>query len=132
MLPAGAEPPGDFPPAGLTYEQQKELLLLQLDRDKMDYDNELRRQALDREKLELERQRLKQIEEGRLGPPGPVGQDNVDVARNVRLLPKFEESNVETFFNLFECVADYYNWPDTTRILMLPHWLCARGLLSSW
>ena len=38
VLPTDAEPPGDNSPAGLMYEQQKELLLLQLDRSKIEYD----------------------------------------------------------------------------------------------
>ena len=66
------------------------------------------------------------MEEGKLGTSGPFGHDNVDVTRNVRLLP-----NVETFFNLFERVADFYNLPDTTRILMLQCTLTGRAQEAS-
>lgn len=38
---------------------------------------------------------------------------------NLRLLPKFNENDVETFFCLFEHVADLRCWPDEERILML-------------
>ena len=43
VLPADAESPGDTPPAGLTYEQQKELLLLQLDKCKIEYETAIRK-----------------------------------------------------------------------------------------
>lgn len=103
MLPADADPP-----AGLTYK----LLPLRLDRSKMEYDAELGRQEMEieREKLELKLRRLKLIQDGKLGPSGPVGPDNFNVAKNVRLLPKFEESNVEMFFNFLDYGADIYKW----------------------
>ena len=35
-----------------------------------------------------------------------------DVASNLRLLPKFNENDVDIFFSLFERVADSRNWHD--------------------
>ncbi len=127
VLPAAPEPPlNETPPSGLLFEQQEEFLLLQLDKSRtliekcrLERDVKLAKQELERERLALERKRLILIEEGKLGPTSPVNPDNVDVTKNIRLLPKFVESNVDTFFNLFEHVADLYNWPDVTRCLML-------------
>lgn len=48
-----------------------------------------------------------------------VAPGNFDVAANLRLAPKFNERDPDTFFTLFERVADARNWPDCDRILML-------------
>ena len=98
-----------------------------IEKCRIECDAELRRQEIERGKLELERRRLKLIEDGKLGPSGNVGPDKFNVAKNVRLLPKFEESNAETFFNLFERVANIYKWPDAGRILMLQCTLTGRA-----
>lgn len=37
----------------------------------------------------------------------------------MRLIPKFDENEVERFFLLFERVADERTWPDDKRMLML-------------
>lgn len=54
----------------------------------------------------------------RNGMPGQsVGA--FDVAGNLRLLPKFDERDPDTFFSLFERVAQSRRWPDADKILML-------------
>lgn len=35
-----------------------------------------------------------------------------DVVTNMRLIPRFDEKDVERFFLLFERVAEVQNWPD--------------------
>ncbi len=42
-----------------------------------------------------------------------------DVVGNMKLIPKFDEKDVEHFFLLFERAADARNWPDEERTLML-------------
>ena len=42
-----------------------------------------------------------------------------DVVRNLRLIPKFDEKDPDTFFILFERVADMRGWPETDRVVML-------------
>ncbi len=42
-----------------------------------------------------------------------------DVVTNMRLIPRFDEKDVERFFLLFERVADARNWPDGERTFML-------------
>ena len=42
-----------------------------------------------------------------------------DVGANLRLVPKFNEGDLDTFFTLFERVAEMKGWPDEDRTLML-------------
>ncbi len=42
-----------------------------------------------------------------------------DVVTNMKLIPRFDEKDVERFFLLFERVADARNWPDGERTFML-------------
>ena len=101
---------------GLTFEQQKELLL------KLDHEKELEKIKYQKEqmKLDLELQKLALIKEGKFSASALNGRttgSHFDVASNLRLLPKFNE-NVETF-SLFERVADSRSWPDAEQTLML-------------
>lgn len=121
----------------LSFEQQKELLLLQLDKSrhqlqeqqvlaekcKFEREIELGKQELERERLAIERKRLALIEEGKIGS----SPSHPDITKNIRLLPKFDEADVDTFFNLFERVADLYSWEDTTRCLLLQCALVGRA-----
>ncbi|XP_062287781.1 uncharacterized protein LOC133992986 [Scomber scombrus] len=50
---------------------------------------------------------------------GQTTGSHFDVASNLRLMPKFNENDVDTFFCLFERVADSRSWPDEERTLML-------------
>uniref|UniRef100_G3NXL5 SCAN box domain-containing protein n=1 Tax=Gasterosteus aculeatus TaxID=69293 RepID=G3NXL5_GASAC len=50
-----------------------------------------------------------------------------DVGANLRLMPRFNEKDPDTFFTLFERVADARNWPDADRTLMLQCVLTARA-----
>ena len=120
------------------FEQQKELLLLQLEKSRIDQETEIERRRfeqeserakfeVERQKLEVERIRLQLIEEGKMSATALIGTECFDVAKNVRLLPKSEECNVETFFNLFERVAEAHNWPETGRTMMLQCVLTGRA-----
>lgn len=106
------------PMAGLTFEQQKELLLLKLKHEK-----ELERIKYKTEqlKLDLELQKLAMIKDGRMSASALMGGTcpHFDVANNLKLLPHFNEKDVETFFCMFERVADSRSWPDEERTLML-------------
>lgn len=45
---------------------------------------------------------------------------------NLRLLPKFNEKDPETFFSLFEYVADTRKWPESAHMLILQCALTSR------
>lgn len=110
---------------GLSFEQQEELLLLQIEHEKLNHEAEVEKQlTLEKMKYEteqarvtLERERL--IREGRLGSEADQGPGGDGVA----LVP-------ETFFSLFERVADARRWPDSERTVMLQCVLTGKALFS--
>lgn len=89
--------------SSLSFEQQKEILLLQLSHDKRRYEMEFEkeisvermRQETEKAKIDMEGQRLSMGEwHGVQGPKSPPRFD----ANNLRLLPQFNESDPDTFF----------------------------------
>lgn len=96
----------------LTFEQKKELLLLEMEKEKMAM--EQMRITLERERVQLEQEKLRMATSENSSP-----RREFDVVSNLRLVPKFEESDPDTFFSLFERVANSRSWPDTERVVML-------------
>ena len=45
-----------------------------------------------------------------------------DPARNIRLVPPFQENEVDKYFAHFEKVADSLNWPKESWVLLLQYW----------
>ena len=80
------------PSSTLTFEQQRELLQMQLDLERLKRDN---RPEVDN--------RVPQF----------------DVSQNLRLLPSFDESDPDTYFTLFERIADSRAWSDLDRTTLL-------------
>ena len=73
-------------------------------------------------KLDLELQKLALIRSGKMSASAlneELVSSRFDVASNLLLLPKFNENDIDTFFCLFERVADSRGWPDEDRTLML-------------
>lgn len=95
----------------LTFEQQKQLLLLEMEKNKMSQEVELRR-------LDVEAQRFALIREGRLGNYDSTPKA-FDVARALKLMPKFDDNDLDTFFNLFERLAGLMRWEDSEQTLLL-------------
>ena len=61
------------------------------------------------------------VREGKLSAGDDASRnssDEFDVLGNLRLLPKFSERDRESFFSLFERVANVRNWPESARTLM--------------
>ena len=115
---------GDAPGStSFTFEQQKELLLLQMAHDKMKCEAEQDRISLEREKLSLLREgRLSREDMQALGGERVSAHSRVphfDLVGNLKLVPKFNEKDPETFFSLFERVADARGWPGADRTVML-------------
>ncbi len=99
----------------LSFEQQRDLMLLEIEKFKLNREVEVRR-------LEVEAMRFQLIGEGKLGGSfvglNVSGNKVLDVAKNVKLLPKFCETDVD-FFCLFECLADVMKWPENEQTLLL-------------
>ena len=55
-----------------------------------------------------------------------------DPARNIRLVPPFQEKKVDKYFAHFEKVADSLNWPKESWVLLLQSVLVGKiyGFLS--
>ena len=53
------------------------------------------------------------------GTPGTGRNSSIDVQRNIKLVPEFNEKEVDGFFLLFEKVADRLEWPSKIRTLLL-------------
>ncbi len=88
----------------LTFEQRKELLLLQAGI----------------KRLELEERRLSLQSGGSQTPVVSSGPwHSFDVAWNLRLVPPFCEWDPDMFFSLFEHVAESRGWSDAERTLLL-------------
>lgn len=115
---------------GLTFEQQKELLLIQLEFDKQKHELETRkqielealRQGTEKAKLELEGRRLS---EG-LSERASASVRAFDIG-NLRLVPQFNDRDPEAFFVLFERVARAREWSDADCALMLQCVLTGRA-----
>ncbi len=112
----------------LTFKQQKQLLVIQTDMKEklLEAQNrvEMAKVQLQQQQLDLERYRLDLIRDGKMPFTGGVERDLVsckfDVVTNMKLIPRFDEKDVECFFLLFERVADACNWPDGERTFMFP------------
>lgn len=82
---------------------------------------------IEKGKLELERYKLDLMKAGkfskearRLSAEGNEDDwHDFDVVTNLRLVPNFDEKDIDTFFSLFERVADARRWPDSVRTLLL-------------
>ncbi|XP_034567353.1 uncharacterized protein LOC117832370 [Notolabrus celidotus] len=103
---------------GLSFEQRRELLLLQTEREKL---------AVERLRTEVEIKRL-QIEERRLSLPAAGGgrasdvsdrASSFDIASSLRLVPQFNDRDPDTFFVLFERVAERRGWAEADQTLLL-------------
>lgn len=120
--------------AALNFEQQKELLTMQLEYEKHKQQKELEAQLelekmkfkTEQTRLELEQYKLNLIKDGKLNDTS--GRDSVgssemsprsDLSTKLRLVPKFNEKDLDTFFSLFERVAENCEWLDTERTLLL-------------
>ena len=80
------------------------------------YQSEREEREFELRKIELETRKL-QIEHD----PISVGTSspNFDVARNIRLVPRFNEREVEKYFLHFEKIAESMKWPKDVWSLML-------------
>ncbi|KAJ8019215.1 hypothetical protein HOLleu_42344 [Holothuria leucospilota] len=94
----------------LEIEMSKEVRLKEMEREREKEEREIQMQ---REAREHEF-RLKQLELGVIKGSDPkIGLDTggFDVSKHVKFVPKFQEDNVEKFFNHFEKLGEQLKWP---------------------
>lgn len=129
---------------GLTFEQRKELMLLQFEQEQMrmkaeaekEIELERVRQETEKMKLELQQYKLHLIRDGKINdaPSGDQSfstcsgsSSSLDLSSCLRLMPQFNEKDPDTFFILFERIADAKDWPDADRALLLQSVLTGRA-----
>ena len=111
-------------------EIQKEMEMAKLELEKTIKQQELdARLQMEKEKLEMEeRVKLKeieakvQIEKDKLEKQGSSGtstHSGFDATKNIRLIPKFEEKEVDKYFLHFEKIAENLKWPKESWTLLL-------------
>lgn len=116
---------------GLSFEQQKDLLALCM---KLETGKELSLEKIKKEtelvKLELQKQKLQLVREGRamsddltdssfVSEGNQVNSATVNDLRDLKLVPKLNERHPEMFFLMFECLADAWGWSEATCTLLL-------------
>ncbi|KAJ8040053.1 hypothetical protein HOLleu_14244 [Holothuria leucospilota] len=96
----------------LEMEMNKEIRLKEMEREREKEEREIQMQ---REKEAREHEfRIKQLElEVIRGSDPKVGLDTgvFDISKHVKFVPKFQEDNVEKFFNHFEKLSEQLKWP---------------------
>ncbi len=113
-MPATA---GQFKPqvSSLTFQQQERLLLLHIEQERVKLEVEREKTRNEQTIIELQKYRLDIIRESRLNNCSAdafqVAFQRFDTAGNLHLVPKFNERDPDTFFILFELIAEARAWP---------------------
>ena len=91
------------------------------EREEKEREREQRNRELREKELEIQREiRLKEIEAGLPNSTThPPSGTNFDAAKNIRLVPKFQEKEVDKYFQHFEKIATSLHWPKNVWALML-------------
>ncbi|KAJ8039062.1 hypothetical protein HOLleu_16653 [Holothuria leucospilota] len=105
----------------LEIEMNKEVRLKEVEKEKEKEEREMQKEKEERE-MQMQREkearehefRLRQLELGVIKGSDPkIGLDTgvFDVSKHVKFVPKFQEDNVEKFFNHFEKLGEQLKWP---------------------
>ena len=99
-------------------EREKERELLQFQREKEERDREREREKEERDReLQI---RLKELEiQAKIENSAVKSNPQFDVTRNIRLVPPFQEKEVDKYFLHFEKVAENLKWPREHWVLLL-------------
>lgn len=110
-------------------EQRQMEFKMEIEKQKLEQATVFAQQVLEERKLDLEQQWLDLMKEGKIRifsdgdlhevvESGPLSF-NFNVVANLRLMPLFNEEDVDTFFVLFERAADKQKCSETEHTLML-------------
>ena len=106
-------------------QTQIELANIQMKRDleikRMERESEKEQREMEMRKMELEfKMRELELTHAQTPPPKTKeGSSEFDLAKNIRLVPKFEENRVDAFFVGFEKVANNLKWPKESWSMLL-------------
>lgn len=96
------------------FDREIELLKFQSLEKEREREFELEKQRLDREERERERQfQLEKLDRERRNELDKIGaaHQHVDVSKFIRFVPRFRESEIDTYFDHFEKTATHLKWP---------------------
>lgn len=128
--------------AGYEIRKREKVLELEKMRQQAEFDKAVRkeqiRQQTEKEKLDLETFKLNLLKDGQMSDVSIIESARTedhsrDVLDSLRLVPKFNEKEVETFFTLFERVVNARGWDDEDHTLLLQCVLtgCAQEAFAS-
>ena len=101
-------------------EREKEREREREEREREDREKEREREREEREKEREFQLRMREIEmQERANQPKQKIEYNFDVTKHIRLVPPFQEKEVDKYFLHFEKVAENLNWPKEHWTLLL-------------
>ena len=104
---------------------------LEIQESEKERERERERERKEREERENEREfqlRMREIEmQERANQPKQKIEYNFDVTKHIRLVPPFQEKEVDKYFLHFEKVAENLNWPKEHWTLLLQSLLIGRA-----
>ena len=90
------------------------------ERERQEREKERERERQEREKERYFQLRMREIEmQERANQPKQKIEYNFDVTKHIRLVPPFQEKEVDKYFLHFEKVAENLNWPKEHWTLLL-------------
>ncbi len=111
-------------------EEKERERQFQREKEEREREREREKEEREREEREIERERereerafqlrLKELEiQDRANQPRDMYNDHFDVTKHFRLVPQFQENEVDTYFEHFEKVANNLKWPKEQWTLLL-------------
>ena len=101
-------------------ERERERESEREEREREERENERKMEREEREKKREFQLRMKEIEmQERVNQPKQKIEYNFDVTKHIRLVPPFQEKEVDKYFLHFEKVAENLNWPKEHWTLLL-------------
>ncbi|KAJ8027781.1 hypothetical protein HOLleu_29832 [Holothuria leucospilota] len=91
----------------LEIEMNKEIRLKEMEREREREEREMQREKEEREERERREEKAREHEYPKIG----LDTGGFDVSKHVKFVPKFQEDNVEKFFNHFEKLGEQLKWP---------------------
>ena len=97
----------------LEIQKEMEMAKLQLEQDRLAMEKEIKLKEIEA-RVQMEKDKL-----GKQGSSGASTHSGFDATKNIRLVPKFEEKEVDKYFLHFEKIAESLKWPKESWTLLL-------------
>ena len=97
----------------LEIQKEMEMAKLQLEQDRLVMEKEIKLKQIEA-RVQMEKDKLE-----KQGSSGASTHSGFDATKNIRLVPKFEEKEVDKYFLHFEKIAESLKWPKESWTLLL-------------